>query len=187
MVSGAGAESDFKYKTKSLFHTDYKCTADEVGGYVHSASGHNLVRFAESADFFLTHISNIPSRAIADTAEEFLYGTGKTEDELRGLLEAGLLEFEVGLFDVTEKGSYFIRTPNQDPNNIRTHTLSLCTAKGSQDDGLKSIYCHEDRKIFRFDGATKRFSFVYMGTWDEKTKNGDSSVFAFGTCEEYYR
>ena len=54
------------YQSNSLFKHDYKCVADEKGGFNHNATGHDFGKFIVDEEFFLVHISNIPDKVIPD-------------------------------------------------------------------------------------------------------------------------
>lgn len=188
------------YKTKSVFKEDFKCISDEKGGFNHNATGHELTKFTGKEEFFLVHISNIPEKAILDmltreTAQEINKKSGlssqEAEDLKRNELEKEFLE-KGGFSSVTtERGSYFIRTPRNNPNEASTYLYgNHCSAISTKN--YASINCYRESfdKTFAFDLTTKRFTYSYAGTWNDKQDDGyhgDSSVFAFGKCEIYYR
>lgn len=188
------------YQSKSVFNHDYKCVAEESGGYNHNATGHNLGRFKPDEEFFLVHISNIPENVISDmltaaTANEINKKKGLSSQEVevlrRNELEKEFLDKQVFNSLTIEKGSYFIREPSNDPNDVITYLGGdHCTAL--KNNKYASINCHVGTfaKTFQFNLTTGRFTYSFSGTWNEEVKDGyygDSSLFVFGTCKQYYR
>ncbi|MDO8827721.1 hypothetical protein [Methylophaga sp.] len=188
------------YQSNSLFKHDYKCVADEKGGFNHSATGHELGKFIVDEEFFLVHISNIPEKVIPDmlkvaTAHKINQKKGLSSQEVevlrRNELEKDFLNKQVISTLTIEEGSYFFREPSEDPNDAITYL------RGDHCDAVKnnnyaSINCHigDYAKTFQFNLATGRFTYSYAGTWNDEVEDGyygDSSSFAFGTCEIYYR
>jgi len=174
------------YKSKSVFSGNYKCVSTEDGGFNHTASGHQLVHFKERSEFFITHISRIPAKALSGLAMS-AYGN---EDELRQKAEEKLLkQHKLGENGILEDGAFFIRTPDQDPLSPMTYLFSSCKAYTASNGDSISCYVGDQRTHFQFNMKTKRFVYAYLGTWDDPVKDayyGDSSIFAFGTCKEYY-
>ena len=177
------------YKTKSIFSADYKCVSEEMGGFNHSASGHNLTRFKGEEEFFLTHISNIPDEAIVDL-NTMIKVSNNDVSKIRELLESRLMKQEkITDTIITEDSSYFIREPRDDPREGSTYISNGCSSFKSQKQSSIRCYISDSLKTFILDLETMRFTYSYAGTWHNKKDDyyGDSSVFVFGTCKEYYR
>lgn len=183
-----------EYRTKSVFSKSYRCVADEAGGFTHSASGHKLALFKPDEEFFLTHISNLPDKLILQLSGR-KGGTLSGIDGVRAReeVERRLMKQETSSHVdlVSETGSYFIREPDVQPESLMA-TLFACKATKVEEDS--TITCYGDGlglgKTFQFMPGTGRFTFSYSGSWHNKVKDnyyGDSSVFAFGSCKEYYR
>ncbi len=177
-----------EYRTKSVFDTDYKCAAAEEGGYNHTASGHKIGRYRPDTVFFLTHISNIRKETVLNivgdaVAEHF----NNDIAAMRAYVEDRYLEQEKFTDSlVAETGSFFIRKSSEDP----AHQWMLGECKAYLSDGEGTVTCIESDEIFTLNMKTGRFSFAYLGSWhreNEADYYGDSSVFAFGKCEKYYR
>jgi len=200
LVSQSLSTSVFaEYKSKSLFDTDYRCIADEVGGFNHRKDGHHQTRFKVNKEFFLTHISNIPDEAFLDFYKSYEYRNhiGKSDniDSVRKQYDESYLQQEIIDFSsgktVTEKGAYFIREPKMNPKSWETYRRSCETIR---DPILYNhIHCYQEtvNSLFTIDLDTKRFSYAQLGSWhmrqDIPDYYGASSYFAFGKCEEYYR
>jgi len=178
-----------EYKTKSIFSDDYKCVADEQGGFNHNAYGHDLVRFKDKAEFFLIHISNIPYEAIIDLNTQMKVDSNDPS-KLREEFENRIMKQEIiPETAIIEKSSYFIREPENDPKEMMIYVHNGCTSYKIQENG--SIVCYEadNSKTFSINLKTMRFTYSYAGSWGGTQENGyygDSSVFAFGTCKKYY-
>lgn len=179
-----------EYKTKSVFSADYKCISETKGGFNHSASGHDLTRFQSEEEFFLTHISNIPDEAIVGLNQVLKSNTDDV-NVMRAIFESFIMKQEITTGNrVVEESSYFIREPEIDPKKISTYYLNGCTVYKSPKWEQINCYQDDDSKSFVLDLETMRFTYSYAGTWHKKRENdyyGDSSVFVFGTCKEYYR
>jgi len=188
------------YQSKSIFKHDYKCVAEEKGGYNHNANGHNLGRFKPDEEFFLVHISNIPEKVILQmleptTAEAINQHKELSNQELeflkRNELEKEYLNQVLLDFMTIEHSSYFIRQPSDDPNDYLTY-ISCQGCSALKDDKHTSINCYTNYsgKTFQFNVTSGRFTYSYAGTWHEEVLDGyygDSSSFVFGTCKQYYR
>ena len=188
------------YQSKSVCKHDYKCVAEEKGGYNHNATGHNLTRYKPDEEFFLVHISNIPEKAIlrmlASTTEKAINQQKQLSNQeleilKRNELEKQYLQLQVFGTMTTEKGSYFIREPRDDPNDGTSYMLGNGCGTWKTDKAA-SINCYQNdiARTFQFNVMTGRFTYSYAGSWHEKVIDdyyGDSSSFSFGTCEIYYR
>ncbi len=191
------------YETKSKFKTDYKCISDVQGGYNHKKDGHNFVEFNESEEFFLTHVSNVPISAVNKylTKLKGITTEDLTIDMSRGLFEAFLMKVdEYGSGDdsiyLVEKDSYFIREPEDDPDNLSIYTLfgscdtSFIELKSGE---TKSMSCYSDNTMssFHFNINNGKFTYTYSGNWHQERKDpdyyGDSAIIAMGMCKPYYR
>ena len=119
------------YETKSRFKTDYKCISDEMGGFNHGKNEHKLTRFNGNKEFFLTHISNVPIEAVNNYLTEYekIAIGGYTTEMSRRVYEDIILDINDVDLDTTlysfEKGSYFIRTPEQNPNHYWNYNAGL--------------------------------------------------------------
>lgn len=188
------------YQSNSVFDHDYKCVAEEKGGFNHNSTGHDLSKFIVDEEFFLVHISNIPEKVISDmlkenTANEINQKKALSIQEVeilrRNELEKEFLNKQVFSTLTIEKGSYFFREPSEDPNDAITYLRGEhCTAV--KNNNYASINCHigDYSKTFQFNLSTGRFTYSYAGTWNDEVEDGyygDSSFFAFGTCKQYYR
>lgn len=181
-----------EYKTNSVFSDDYKCVSEEKGGFNHGASGHSLTLFKGQEEFFLTHISNIPYEALVDWNQlleiKLLNINANDESKIREIFEERLMRQETLNIITTEKSSYFIRQPEDDPKKV----LSLINGCSSFKAGQEAVItCYESvgSKTFELDLETMRFTYSYAGSWHSKIKKGyygDASVFAFGTCKKYF-
>lgn len=186
-----GSTAAAEYKTKSVFDENYRCISAEDGGFNHTADGHKLAHFGDRSEFFITHISRIPTKALSILLpSDVAVSLAGHEDNLRKAVEARWMT-QTKYTDkfIVEKGSFFIRTPEQDPLKLSSYMLHQCTAyKTSAGDSI-ACFVEDTRRSFVFDIKTKRFSYSYLGTWDQNVKDkyhGDSSVFAFGSCKRYY-
>jgi hypothetical protein len=181
-----------EYETKSVFSDDYKCTAEEKGGFSHTSTEHKLVFFHPDEEFFLMHISNIPKEAIFEMQGKLgVENRNNDEDLIRESVERrDMTQRIVGdNYYTAEEGSYYIREPDQDPKAETTYMQGKCTSLKSAE--ISSITCFENSqgKTFNFVIDTGRFSYSYAGSWEHKHENeyyGDSSVVAFGTCKKYF-
>lgn len=188
------------YQSNSVFNHDYKCVAEEQGGFNHNATGHELTKFIVDEEFFLVHISNIPEQVIlpmlAKTAADAInrqkdLSSQDLEALKRKELEKEYLQKRVFGTMTTERGSYFIREPQNDPNDAITY-LRTNNCSTFKTDKYASINCYGDDpgRTFQFNVMTGRFTYSYAGTWHAEVKDGyygDSATFAFGTCKQYYR
>ena len=178
-----------KYTTKSIFHEDYKCSADTQGGFNHRAYGHKLVNHRPDNEFYLMHISNIPENAIFEMAPKDIIN----EDSARIWVENRHLKQKLLGGDLNvERSAYFIREPDYNPKDAVTYVGSGCKA-WKDGIGRSLITCFENSgdKSFQFQPNTGRFVYAYLGSWhfESSIENyyGDSSSFTFGRCEKYYR
>jgi len=190
MLSNAEA-----YATKSVFKADYKCTAEEAGGFNHGAKQHKLALFKPDEEFFLVHISNIPKKAVFEMkSKEIIALLGGDEDRVREEVERTYMKQESYVEGfISEKSSYFIREPRDNPEEVTTYFAnSACSAWKSDKENDSRITCLESDggKTFQFSPKTGRFTYSYSGSWHLEQKQdyyGDSSIFVFGSCKEYYR
>ena len=179
-----------EYKTKSAFSNDYKCVSDEKGGFNHEKEGHDLTRFHGQEEFFITHISNIPIEALTHQFNKEL-----DKDLIRNQRENNAVIVHEKDF-ISEKSTYFIRTPEIDPKDFMA-VHEKCTIISVSVEGQKSaketMYCFDgnSRKQFILNLNEMRFSYSYLGSWELTQEHpnyyGDSSIFAFGTCKKYFR
>ena len=91
---------------------------------------------------------------------------------------------------VSEESSYFIRESFQNPEDIVIYMSNSCEAWKGENSSLVTCYKNDGTKAFEFDPVLGRFAYSYLGSWHinkMEDYNGDSSIFTFGTCEEYYR
>lgn len=177
-----------QYKTRSNFDKSYKCTSDFVGGYKHDKGVSKLVAFRDEEVFFITHITDLPIEAIPPLSQV----EGKDESEIRSSFENSSnvsIGGQPGVF-VHEEGTYYIRVPSQNPKTSAYVLFgSKCNAGFIVGKNDESINCSDSSHIYELNLGTMRFSSSYLGSWHIKSENGetpDSSVFAFGSCEEYY-
>ncbi|WP_157035519.1 hypothetical protein [Marinobacter psychrophilus] len=181
------------YTTKSIFSADYKCTAQETGGFNHAETGHKLVLFKPDEEFFLIHISNIPQKAVFEMkSKEIVALLGNDEDRVREEVERSYMKQEIYSEDfVSEKSSYFIRESDDNPEKVSTYLSNhSCSAAKFKKDFDINCYEGDGGKTFQFNSKTGRFAYSYAGSWHSESENnyyGDSSIFVFGSCKEYYR
>lgn len=188
------------YESNSVFKDDYRCVATEVGGYNHTAEGHEPSRFWPDDEFFLVHISNVPEqvliRMLSKPAKELLesiteQGSDKRKTLARSQFEKQIMKQKVWDDMTVEEGSYFIREPSSDPKKPSTYFIgNNCESWKTASEALISCYVSDNGKTFQFDPVTGRFTYSYAGSWHEEVSDGyygDSSSFAFGTCQKYYR
>lgn len=187
LITPVALSEDYVWKSKAE-PIDYKCVVDAVGGFLwgNSPDAHKVVPFKpDNEDIFITHISNIPSKAFLELNGTLNYGKSQFEnylfEDLNPLNLGGLL---------SEKRSYFIRTSDDAPKLLSTYTQSsICTY--SKSDNLHGLSCSETDRSFSFDLNTMRFVSSYLGTWHQKNKDseyaGDSAVITYGTCSKYFR
>ena len=190
------------YETKSRFKTDYKCVSDEIGGFNHGKNEHKLTRFNGNKEFFLTHISNVPIEAVNAYLTEFekIAVDGYTTEMSRRVYED--IKLDINLTDLDtivwsfEKGSYFIRTPETNPNHYWNYNTDNCTTSYQEHEGAvdkNQLGCYMDwsDKSFEFNFDTGKFMYTQLGTWHNKHETpdyyGDSAVIAMGVCKPYYR
>ena len=190
------------YETKSRFKTDYKCVSDEIGGFNHRKNEHKLTRFNGNKEFFLTHISNVPIEAVNAYLTEFekLAVDGYTTEMSRRVYED--INLDINLTDLDtivwsfEKGSYFIRTPETNPNHYWNYSADNCKTsyrehEGAVDENQLGCYMDWSDKSFEFNFDTGKFMYTQLGTWHNKHETpdyyGDSAVIAMGVCKPYYR
>lgn len=187
-----------EYRTKSSFKADYRCISEIAGGFIHAKSGHELATFKPDEEFYLIHISNIPTKAIFQLKKRgYISSPKEDEDSIREAFEQhNLVRNNLLRLMVSEKSAYFIRTSGENPSNEMIYILNSCSASaltvkdGSMDSGSISCYEGDSRKTFNFNSNSGRFTYSYAGTWDSGQKDnyyGDSSYFIYGTCKEYYR
>ena len=186
-----------KYTTKSVFNADYKCSAEEAGGFNHRAAEHKLDLFKPEEEFFLVHISNIPQKAVFEMkSKEIVALLGGDEDRVRKEVESSYMKQESYVEGfMSEKSSYFIREPRDNPEKRTTYMArKSCSAWKSdtekEKDSLITCFESDGSKTFQFSPKTGRFTYSYSGSWhveSSKDYHGDSSIFVFGSCQEYYR
>jgi len=191
LASVLALKASAEYETKSVFSDDYKCTADEKGGFSHTSTEHELVLFQPNEEFLLMHISNIPKEAIMEMkSKSIIEALNNDEDLIREEVERSYMKQEIYSGFTSEEGSYYIRVPDQDPKSVTTYMSSDCSILKSTENSSMSCYTNDDRKTFNFIFDTGRFSYSYSGSWDRIHENeyfGDSAVLAFGTCKKYFR
>ena len=190
------------YETKSRFKTDYKCISDEMGGFNHGKNEHKLTRFNGNKEFFLTHISNVPIEAVNAYLTDYkIIGIdGYTTEMSRRVYEDINLDINDVDLDTTlysfEKGSYFIRTPEQNPNHYWNYNAEDCKTFYHESEGaiIKNqlgCFMNNFEESFEFVFDTGKFMYTDLGTWHNKRKGpdyyGDSAIIAMGMCKPYYR
>ena len=190
------------YETKSRFKTDYKCVSDETGGFNHRKNEHKLTRFKGNKEFFLTHISNVPIEAVNNYLTEYekIAIGGYTTEMSRRVYEDIILD--INLIDLDpivwsfEKGSYFIRTPETNPNHYWNYDADNCKTsykehEGAVEENQLGCYMNWSDKSFEFNFDTGKFMYTNLGTWHYKHETpdyfGDSALIAMGVCKPYYR
>lgn len=178
-------------------NVDYRCIASQTIGFNHTSNNHTPSEYKKDQEFFLTHISSTPIKAI----QSFLNignpnELSKDESVLRAQFQAKIL---IHLADKqrssTSDAVYFIRESSEDPNDpLKYFTDSVCERSVLHKPKNKEpiINCHQesDYQLFEFSLATGKFTYSYLGTWHRSSTNdyfGDSSYFSFGECKEYYR
>ncbi len=181
-----------EYKTNSVFSDDYKCVSEEKGGFNHGASGHSLNLFKGQEEFFLTHISNIPYEALVDWNQlleiKLLNIKANDESKIREIFEERIMKQETLNIITTEKHSYFIRQPEDDPKKFQS-LLNACSSFKAGQEAEITCYESDGSQTFKLNLETMRFTYSYAGSWHSKIKKGyygDASVFAFGTCKKYF-
>ena len=88
----------------------------------------------------------------------------------------------------TEKHSYFIRQPEDDPRKFQS-LLNACSSFKAGQEAEITCYESDGSQTFKLNLETMRFTYSYAGSWHSKIKKGyygDASVFAFGTCKKYF-
>ncbi|MEZ3187644.1 hypothetical protein [Stutzerimonas stutzeri] len=178
-----------EYKSRSLFTKNYKCVVHESGGYSHANHRHELTRFSEREEYFLTHISRLPLAAAKGLAGSEPGDLNGDESLLRRRVEERWFTSEdfLGVFQ-TEKRAYFLRESSEDPFSVNT-SKSNCEASMPKQEGYAStITCTMNTSgKFEFYPETGRFMISDPGSWaSETSENSASSFFSFGTCKEYY-
>ncbi|SFI34283.1 hypothetical protein SAMN05216206_1943 [Pseudomonas guineae] len=177
-----------EYITKSHFTKNYKCIVKESGGYNHTQSGHQLTKFIDRNEFFLTHISRLPLRSVSQMRNPSIVGAFNGNEALiRADAEEAFSEFtnaQASGYRI-ESGTYYLRDSTRDPM-LSPDVLSTCEAFGKEGE-LQQISCDRIMSKFDFIPNTGRFMVTTEGNWTTY-ENGtpDSSVFEFGTCKEYY-
>lgn len=164
---------------------DYKCVPDKEVGIDWALSGddHKLTTFLPSGhdEFFLTHISNIPIKALP--------ASSLTINERKFILEKTHYEDSSYLDVITESNSYFLRTQTEDPSSFKTYLKSKCEYSNNR--GISHIIKCSARHNFELDLDTMRFVSSYLGTWHHSTKpsdySGNSAVLSYGQCRKYFR
>lgn len=187
LITPVALSEDYVWKSKAE-PIDYKCVVErEVG--IDWDNGSQLVEFDSKGykDIFLTHISNIPIPALPlqeSPLSERRYAMEKYY--FRNLLskDAGVTYWKST--DISEEGSYFIRTEDSDPKSHFTYHFSQsCTySDGASRDAR--IYCSDGVSTFSFHTGTKRFFQSALGNW-HLDFNDQPSVLRYGTCREYFR
>lgn len=199
-----------EYETKSQYTKSYKCVVDEMGGYNHTATEHQLSRFKGEDVFYLTHITHISVRVMLATmkfpyyrkqaeALKIKHPDWSNESLARQVVEQMKLEQSKGILGKDryyETGSYVISTNEDNPLDWATYRES-CKAVSIPDLKSSNIVCYASStveyvdEVFNFDVTTGRFAYMYLGSWhiDNKMEDyfGDSSLFKYGKCKEYYR
>lgn len=181
-----------EYKSKSKFDKNYKCTVHEAGGFSHTTSGHELVRFSEREEFFLTHISRLPITAVKGMFFDGVKLNNWNDDEYRENAESQFRKVQTHVSGYTEHGSYYIRLSDEDPRKPPS-VFKECEAEveiAGEYEKLLRISCPVRlHGKLEFDAKTRRFVHIYAGTWHTNLNPsyaGDSSFFEFGTCREHY-
>lgn len=162
-----------------LMTTPFKCVVDYMGGVNHEKDSQRATKFRQKGhEFRLIPRSNLPTDVQAalfilyeEEIEKF-----ESKDETRGAWETN---------------TYFMREVSSDPS-IRSSWEGCRLSSGP--DRKNQIVCGaEDAyipELFRLNLDTKKFVYVYLGTWDyppfREGHYGDSSVFMFGQCRPYY-
>lgn len=163
---------------------DYKCVPDTLVGF-NWAKGdgkHKLVTFNSSGyeHFFLTHISNVPTKALTYPEESLL--TRRTSFENVKYKDLSIPQI------VFEENSYFFRKQSEDPNLYRTY-FGEC--KYYDDGEVKNIECTKALRHFELDLDTMRFVISYLGTWHHSNNPpdyaGNSAFLGHGECRKYFR
>jgi len=192
------------YETKSRFKTDYKCISDVQGGYNHKKDGHKLTGFSKTEEFFLTHVSNVPITAANEYLTTFKGFTADnlTVDLSRQFFESFIMKVDDYSNDdsviIYEKNSYFIRKPEEDPNDLSIYVYSLlgscdATFMKLKTGETKSMQCSSDdaSRSFLFNINNGKFTYTYSGDWHQEQQipdyYGDSAIIAMGMCKPYYR
>lgn len=185
-----------EYESQSIYSKNYKCESDEVGGYNHSNESHILTRFKSDMVFYLEHISSIPVSAVRGIAKNIYFLSDNTVDSYRETIESKLMTVSDNEFYRQENNSYFIFTPRDNYKNYAVYPIynssrQCKTTEMKNDPRAFIIQCYSDDKYFIFDSRNRRFEYSYMGTWAGQHPDSqlsiDSSVFAFGKCQEHYR
>lgn len=179
-----------EYKTKSHYSKNYKCVAEEAGGYNHDGAKHHLARFRERNEYFLTHISRLPIGTLKNMrTPEIIDSFNGDESLLRKDVERVYLAIEetsYGLYE--EEGAYFFRNATQDPLTYAALLHSCRAITVEKDKSNPEVVCD----IFgggelSFSTESGRFVVASPGNWImANDETPDSSYFEFGTCKEYY-
>lgn len=113
------------YESASRYETSYKCEAEKAGGFSHSKSGSKLVNFELSQDFFITHISNLPTDGYNDWPA---FRGIEDESALKTAFEANVhvkMTHQEGVW-TEETGTYYFREASTNPRSD-SHALDICT------------------------------------------------------------
>lgn len=170
---------------------DYKCTPYKAAGIDWDEGGeqHKLTTFAPSSykDFFLTHISNIPTKALPSPASPL--------NQRRAFLES-YFEYKDDYGFITETNSYFLRTQADNPNVLTTYLLSKCEYKyGHNQD--KFVKCKTEQYNLELNLRSMRFVSIEIGSWHHGPIPPELAAYAFGStwntvinygvCRKYFR
>jgi len=174
-----------EYVSKSKFNKSYKCISTEKGGYNHTKNGHELTKFTGDVEFNLTHISHLRSEAILKYPS---YSSISDPSEARTKFEEDKLEISSVGEIILEEYSYFMRMSAQNPNDW-IHLMADCYATKTDDSSFLNCTAGGRGGEAKVNLNSMIFTYANMGSWHVKNEAGyygDSSVFAFGTCKEYY-
>jgi hypothetical protein len=164
---------------------DYKCSPDKEVGINWDKDGdqHELTTFLSSGhdEFFLTHISNIPTRALPRPDLPI--------HERKALIESAFYNDLSTGSSTLENNSYFLRRQSEDPSSFGIYRSGEC--KYYDNNEVKNIECAKALRHLEVDLDTMRFVSSYLGTWHYSNKpsdyKGDSAVLSYGKCRKYFR
>lgn len=181
-----------EYESESAFSKSYKCTTSFGGGFLHQNGKSQLEAFPDgfSMDFFLTHITDLPLKALngfASIAELENEAAARREfEEMKNIL---IRAYDGGRY---EERTYYIRPQAQDPNDPFWLVVNECSVSRTDDfkRGSETVSCTiEPRSRFSMDLTTNKFSIAALGGWHldsgAEAEASFSSV-SFGHCSEYY-
>lgn len=177
-----------EYVSKSQFSKNYKCVVSESGGFKHTQTGHQLVRFSDNEEYFLTHISRLPIESVSKMRDPSIVARfNGNESLIRKDAEDAFAEISddeaTGLH--IEEYTYFLRESSRDPKK-EPNLLTTCKAFG-KGGKLLEISCKFEPEKFEFSPETGRFMVTYAGNWVTlKQGTPETSSFSFGNCKEYY-